>query len=158
MRPIGPLVLTLTAVAALPLMAQQRDTTMKQPTMQAMPAPGMIHGSGSRSASGTIHIVGNMKGSQKIHFTSDFKVDPSTNLHAVLSSDMMAGMGSADIGPIKSAGDQLIDVPANVDVAGFATLLVYDTKYKMVVASTALPNAKGQAYGAGSDSSMKKAY
>jgi hypothetical protein len=118
---------------------------------------GTIQGVGGRHGAGTIHVVGQTMGAQKIHFTSEFKVGPSAGLHAVLSNNLMAGDGTADLGPIKSEGDQLIDVPANVDVGAFATLLVYDTGSKTVVASTVLPNARGRAYG-GIKDSTKRAY
>jgi hypothetical protein len=158
----GVLALALTLIAAGPLAAQtgtmKPDTMMKHDSMamkdgmkaggmkDEMATPGMIHGAGTMMATGTIHVVGEKMGAQKIHFTSDFKVDPSSSLHAVLSSDMMAGKGSADIGAIKSAGDQLVDVPKNVDVGAFTNLLVYDTKTRMVVASAMLPNKMAKAY------------
>lgn len=160
----GLLALAFAVAAVSPLAAQaggsmKPDSMMKHDSMMKdgmkaggmmkdeMAMPGSIHGAGTMMASGTIHVVGDKMGSQKIHFTSDFKVDPSSSLHAVLSSDMMAGKGSADIGAIKSAGDQLMDVPKNVDVGAFTNLLVYDTKTGMVVASAVLPNkAKEKGY------------
>lgn len=159
------LAIALVTSAAGPLLAQtgtmkpdsmmKHDSMMKDGMKDGMKAggmkdemmmPGAIHGAGRMMARGTIHVVGEKMGAQKIHFTSDFKVDPSSNLHAVLSSDMMAGAGSADIGAIKSAGDQLVDVPGNVDVAKFVNLLVYDTRTKTVVASAVLPNKNGKGY------------
>jgi hypothetical protein len=152
MRPLGlPLFVLTLAAASAPVAAQQAGGAMRT-------EPGTIQGVGGRAAAGVIHVVGNTMGSQKIHFTSEFKVDASTTLHAVLSSDLMAGGGSADLGPIASAGDQLISVPANVDVAAFATLLVYDSGTRTVVAATILPNAKGQAYRGMKDSTMKRTY
>jgi hypothetical protein len=151
MRPLGltSLIVAL-AVVSTPAAAQQATAAMRA-------EPGTIHGVGGRMGAGVIHLVGKTMGAQQIHFTSEFKVEPSTRLHAVLSGDMLAGSGSADLGPIASAGDQLIAVPANVDLAAFATLLVYDTDSRTVVAATILPNARGQAYSA-KDSTMKRAY
>jgi hypothetical protein len=139
------------AVVASPLMAQR---TADFPSAD----PGTIQGMDGRAGTGVIHLVGNSTGTQKIHFTSEFRVDSSSSLHAVLSTDLTAGASSADLGPIASAGDQLIDVPASVDVAAFATLLVYDSRSRTVVAATILPNAKGRAYGGMKDSTMQRRY
>lgn len=136
----------LLALLSTPAMAQQ------------MAEPGTIQGVGGHSGAGTIHVVGQTKGAQKIHFTSEFAVGSSKTLHAVLSSNLMAGDGTADLGPIASKGDQLIDVPATVDVGDYATLLVYDTANKTVIASTVLPNARGRAYGGVKDTTAKRAY
>jgi hypothetical protein len=142
----GPAVLAFAlSLAAAPLLAQS--------TAKA----GEIHGTGTRAATGEIHVVGTTMGAQQIHFTDAFKVEPSANLHAMLSGDLSAA-SAADLGAIASAGDQLIAVPKDVDVSAYALLLVYDTKYKTVVATAILPNAKGQAYGARQDSAATRSY
>ncbi|HWA16411.1 MAG TPA: hypothetical protein VG817_08255 [Gemmatimonadales bacterium] len=127
-------------------------------TPAAAQQPGKIQGAGGRPGAGEIHVVGQTVGAQKIHFTSEFKVEPSKALHAVLSPNLMAGDGTADLGPISSEGEQLIDVPAHVDVSAFAVLLVYDTGSGMVVASTPLPNARGRAYAGMKDTTATRAY
>lgn len=120
--------------------------------------PGVIRGAGSRTGAGEIHVVGKAMGSQQIHFTEAFKVDDSSNLRAMLSTDMTVGKGSADIGAIASSGDQLIAVPKDVDVSAYALLLVYDTKTKTVLASAILPNSKGQSYNETRDSTTPQSY
>lgn len=153
MSPRGSAALSLALLlSAAPLLAQQGMTA----PMKA--APGEIHGTGRRVAAGTIHVVGQTMGAQQIHFTETFKVEPSANLRAMLSGNMMVGSDAADLSAIQSAGDQLIAVPKNVDVSAYALLLIYDTKYKTVVASAILPNAKGAAYAGMKDSTASKAY
>lgn len=131
-----------TVLAALPATALQAQYTdsMKKPMSNEMPAAGMIHGSGSHMAAGTIHIVGSMP-TQKIHFTSEFKTDASSDVHAVLSTDMMAGAGSVDLGEVKN-GEQLVTVPKTADAHDFAHLLIVNSKTRMVVASTMVPGGK----------------
>ncbi len=152
-----------TVLAALPaaaLQAQSTDSSMKKPMMHDMPAAGMIHGSGSHMAAGTIHIVGAMP-TQKIHFTSEFKTDASSDVHAVLSNDMMAGAGSVDLGEVKN-GDQLIAVPQTADAHHFSHLLILNNKTRMVVASTMIPGGKMDGMmskdGMKKDSTMSKPY
>lgn len=151
MSPRGTALLALALLLPVPLLAQGAAAPMKV-------EPGEIHGVGGRPAAGTIHVVGKTMGAQQIHFTETFKVEPSASLRAMLSSDLTVGKDAADIGAIQAAGDQLIAVPKNVDVSAFALLLIYDTRYKNVVASAVLPNAKGQAYAGMKDSTGGKAY
>jgi hypothetical protein len=127
----------LATLPVLSLQAQYSDTTMKKPMTHDMPAAGTIHGTGSHMAAGTIHVVGAMP-TQQIHFTSEFKTDVTEDLHAVLSSDMMAGSGSVDLGKV-TQGDQLIAVPKTADARHFAQLLLVDGKSKRVVAATTIP-------------------
>lgn len=127
----------LATLPVLSLQAQYGDSTMKKPMTHDMPAAGMIHGTGSHMAAGTIHVVGAMP-TQQIHFTSEFKTDVTGDLHAVLSSDMMAGSGSVDLGKV-AQGDQLVAVPKTADARHFAHLLLVDSKSKMVVAATTIP-------------------
>jgi hypothetical protein len=150
MRPSGSVALVLALLAAgSPLHAQESSRAV---------APGTIHGAAGRSGAGEIHVVGQTRGSQQIHFTDAFKVEPSSSLHAVLSTGMTVDQGAADLGAIASAGDQLIAVPPTVDVGAYAVLLVYDTRSKTVVASAILPNAKGKSYSEKRDSTMPQTY
>ncbi|MEO8202045.1 MAG: DM13 domain-containing protein [Gemmatimonadota bacterium] len=147
---LRPLVCTL-LVAALPVALQAQSTRM------AMDAtPGMIMGASGHMATGNIHVVGAM-GSQRIHFTSEFKTDGGSDLHAVLSTDMMAGNGSVDLGSVRGSGEQYVTVPAAVDVSRFSQLLIYDRKSKSAVASAPVPGGMMQHDGMmNDDGTMKK--
>ena len=145
-----------TALAALPaaaLQAQYTDSSMKKPMTNDMPAAGTIHGSGSHIAAGTIHIVG-ARPTQKIHFTSEFRTDASSDVHAVLSTDMTAGTGSVDLGEVKN-GEQLVMVPQTADAHDFAHLLIVNSKTRLVVASTMVPGGKRDGM-MGNEGGMKK--
>ncbi len=120
---------------ALPLAAAQAQNGE---AMAAAPVAGTIMGAGGHMAAGNIHVVGAM-GAQRIHFTGAFKTEGGKDLHAILSTDMMAGEGAVDLGAVKAAGEQYVQVPATVDVTKFAELLIYDRKSKTVVASTPVP-------------------
>lgn len=149
MRASGPVALALALLSAgIPLYAQGG----------AAYAPGTIRGAGNRIGAGEIHVVGQAMGSQQIHFTEAFKVEPSTSLHAMLSSGMKLDLASADLGAIASSGEQLIAVPPKVDVSAYAVLLVYDTTARTVIASAILPNAKGKSYSETRDSTARQRY
>jgi hypothetical protein len=137
--PLSPLLLSsaLAIAPVAPLQAQYGDSASRTPMMHDAPAAGMIHGADTHTATGTIHVVGAMP-TQQIHFTSDFKTDATSELRAVLSSDMMAGAGSVDLGPVVQ-GDQLVAVPGSADARTFAHLLVVDSRSKTVVAATRIP-------------------
>ena len=125
-------------LAVLPLAGlQAQGTTMsKDHGSMAKPAPmsGMLHGAGNHHAAGTVHLL--VTGDKhQIHFTSDFKADAGHDVHVLLGKSEAPAAESVDLGRLKHpAGEQMVDIPAKVDVSQYSHLLLWNKKDNTVIA------------------------
>lgn len=102
--------------------------------MAAVSEPGMLHGAGGHKAAGSIHIL-TKAGRHKVHFTSDFKAESAADVHVVLSTEARPVSGSVTLAQLdRLAGEQLIDVPANVDPSRYSHLLLWSKKTRALLA------------------------
>lgn len=125
------------------LQAQDNAGMMKDEKtgMAAVPEPGQLHGANGHEAAGSVHVL-TKGGKHKIHFTSEFKADPAQDVQIVLSTEARPVSGSVTIARLERlAGEQLIEVPANVDPSRYSHLLLWSKKAGAVLAMARIPSA-----------------
>lgn len=116
---------------------------MKGKMMGGAPVEAMLHGTGGHMAAGTLHVV-SQDGKHLVHFTDDFKSDPGSDVHVVLSNDATAGPKSVTVGKLKrSSGEQAIDFPKGVDPGRYSHLLLWSKKDNVVLAIAELRSGMG---------------
>lgn len=124
-------------------MTKASGSMTKEDGMMAMGTakPGTLHGTAGHAARGTIHIL-DKGGKRLIHFTPDFKAEAGSDTYVVLSRGTKPGSGSARLAKLEHpAGEQMVAVPAGVDLHHYSHLLLWSKDRNLVVATADLPVA-----------------
>lgn len=127
------------------------DTTMDD-AMPEMPAEPVVIAQGSFIAIDAVHkaegsaTIYEVEGQRVLRF-EDFKVTNGPDLHVFLSkitpTTTFGGLGEAmiELGKLKgNVGNQNYDIPANVDLSQYQSVVIYCVPFKVVFSSAALVN------------------
>lgn len=126
------------AGSSAPAKEEQKETNPEKPAEPTELSRGDFVGADGHAGSGTATVIRDSDGSRSLTFTN-FDVDPGAKVVVWLTENETDLEERVDLGTLKgNVGDQAYELPADVDLRRFDTVVLYCTPFTVRIAVASL--------------------